>query len=81
VFVLVEVADTTVRTDLGRKARIYATAGVRAYWLIDLNSRSVNVHGRPRGGEYAVRAVSRTGDQLGAEFTPNVSFSVDEILG
>jgi hypothetical protein len=28
-----------------------------------------------------VRAVSRTGDQLGEEFTPNVSFSVDEILG
>jgi Uma2 family endonuclease len=79
--VLVEVADTTVRTDLGRKARIYATAGVQEYWVIDLNSRSIYVHRRPGGGEYAVRAVLRTGDQLSAEFAPNVSFTVDEILG
>jgi Uma2 family endonuclease len=81
VLVLVEVADTTVRTDLGRKARIYATAGVQEYWVVDLNSRSIYVHRQPSGGEYAVRAVLRSSDQLRAEFAPDVSFTVDEILG
>ena len=81
VLVLVEVADTTVRTDLGRKARIYAAAGVKEYWVIDLNSRSIYVHRQPSGGEYAVRAVLRNSDHLSAQFAPDVWFTVDEILG
>jgi Uma2 family endonuclease len=79
--VLVEVADTTVRTDLGRKARIYATAGVREYWVIDLNSQSVYIHRQPTGGDYAGRTVLNGGDLLRAQFAPEVSFTVDEILG
>src|SRR5260370_9283882 len=47
VLVLVEFADTTVRTDLGRNARIYASAGVRQYWVIDLNSRTIYVNPQP----------------------------------
>src|SRR5919198_3377600 len=81
VLVLVEVADTTVRTDLGRKARIYATAGVREYWVIDLNSRGVYVHRQPIGGDYAARTILKGSDRLSAQFAPDVSFTVDEILG
>ncbi|MBV9327246.1 MAG: Uma2 family endonuclease [Chloroflexi bacterium] len=81
VLLLVEVADTTVRTDLGRKARIYATAGVREYWVIDLNSRSVYSHGEPTGGDYAVRTVLRGSDRLSAQFAVEVSFTLEEILG
>jgi Uma2 family endonuclease len=80
VHVLVEVADTTVRTDLGRKARIYATAGVQEYWVIDLNSRSVYIHRQPTGGDYAVRTVLKGSDRLNALFAPDVSFTVDEII-
>ena len=39
ILLLVEVADTTLRTDLGRKARIYASGGVTEYWVVDLNQR------------------------------------------
>jgi Uma2 family endonuclease len=81
VLVLVEVADTTVRTDLGRKARIYATAGVQEYWVVDLNSRTVYVHRQPSGGVYAIRTLLKSGDNLSAPFAPDVSFTVGEILG
>ena len=81
VLVLVEVADTTVRTDLGRKARIYAAAGVQEYWVIDLNSRSIYVHRQPSGGAYAARAVLSNSDHLSAQFAPDVSFTADEMLG
>ena len=37
VALLVEVADTTLDTNLGRKLRIYAEAGVPEYWVADLN--------------------------------------------
>ena len=81
VLLLVEVADTTVRTDLGRKARIYAAAGVREYWVIDLNARSLYVHREPTSGKYTSRVVLRAGDALSAQFAPDVPFTVDEVLG
>ena len=43
----VEVADTTLRYDLGRKAQVYATYGVRELWVIDANRRETHVHLRP----------------------------------
>jgi Uma2 family endonuclease len=33
---IVEVADTTLETDRGRKARLYAAAGILDYWLLNL---------------------------------------------
>jgi Uma2 family endonuclease len=36
VVLLVEVADTTLEYDLGRKARLYARAGISEYWIVDL---------------------------------------------
>jgi Uma2 family endonuclease len=78
---LVEVADRTLRTDLGRKARIYASAGVPEYWVVDLNTRTLYVHRVPRDGAYRSRFVL-TGDQeISAAFAPTVHFSVAEILG
>jgi Uma2 family endonuclease len=39
-----EVSDTTVRFDLSRKATLYAKAGVREYWVVDLTRRVLVVH-------------------------------------
>lgn len=49
---VIEVADSSVRHDLTRKARIYAAAEVPVYWVIDLPARVVHVHTRPAEGRY-----------------------------
>lgn len=49
---VVEVSDTSARFDLGRKAVLYANAGVREYWVIDLNRRVLVAHRQPEGGTY-----------------------------
>ncbi|MEJ0064300.1 MAG: Uma2 family endonuclease [Caulobacteraceae bacterium] len=49
VHLVVEVADTTLRTDLGVKAALYARFGVREYWVIDVEARRLVVHRRPAG--------------------------------
>ena len=49
---VVEVADTTLRTDLGRKAELYASAGVPEYWVVDVGGNRVVIHADPRGGLY-----------------------------
>jgi len=48
----VEVADTTLRHDALRKCDLYARAGVREYWVLDLNGRRLLVH-RELSGEQA----------------------------
>jgi Uma2 family endonuclease len=48
--VAIEVSDSTIRADLGAKAKIYARAGVREYWVIDVKERRVIVQAHPRSG-------------------------------
>ena len=43
----VEVSDSTLASDLGIKAALYAQADVPEYWVIDINSRLVHVHRTP----------------------------------
>ncbi len=41
---VVEIADTTIKPDLIRKRDLYAAAGVREYWVLDLQQRRLVVH-------------------------------------
>lgn len=49
VALLIEVSDSTLESDLGRKADLYAETGVPEYWVVDLNENRVLLHANPRG--------------------------------
>ena len=49
--VLIEVSDTTLALDRGRKLRIYAAAGVAPYWIVNLVHRRVEVYDEPTPGD------------------------------
>lgn len=55
VALVVEVADTSLTRDRGLKKSVYARAGIRQYWVIDLVARRVEVLTRPdtTSGEYS----------------------------
>jgi Uma2 family endonuclease len=63
VLLAVEVADTTLEQDLGRKLRDYAAAGIPVYWVVDVNARVIHVLTQPTGDDYK-RAVVRFGEPL-----------------
>jgi Uma2 family endonuclease len=44
---IVEVADATLRFDRGRKASMYARAGIQDYWIINISEHCVEVHRDP----------------------------------
>jgi Uma2 family endonuclease len=44
---LVEVSDTTLRLDRGRKAALYAKAGILDYWIVNLVDRRVEIYRQP----------------------------------
>jgi Uma2 family endonuclease len=56
---VVEMGNTSLRMDLGPKARIYATAGIPEYWVLDVRRRRIVVHRDPSGSRYAL--VERVG--------------------
>lgn len=49
---VIEVADSTVGRDLGVKAGLYARAGIREYWVLDLPRRRLHVHRNPDGATW-----------------------------
>ncbi|HVZ74343.1 MAG TPA: Uma2 family endonuclease [Polyangia bacterium] len=51
-FLIVEVADSSLRMDRRLKAEIYARAEVPEYWIVNLVDRLVEVHRQPRDGRY-----------------------------
>lgn len=44
---VVEVSDTTLMYDRGRKARLYASRGIRDYWIVNLVDRQLEVRRQP----------------------------------
>ena len=45
---IVEVSDTTLKSDRSRKASLYARAGIADYWIINLVNRQLQVYRQPR---------------------------------
>lgn len=80
VHLIVEVADTSLDRDHA-KLRLYATAGMREVWIVDIQGERVEMYRDPRDTRYAdVRVVTR-GDHLACLAFPDVVLTVDEILG
>jgi Uma2 family endonuclease len=44
---IVEVSDSTLRYDRGRKASLYARAGIQDYWIVNLVDRQIEVYRDP----------------------------------
>jgi len=47
-----EVADSSLSTDCGEKAALYAEAGIADYWVVDIPGRSLIIHRDPEGNTY-----------------------------
>ncbi len=45
----VEVADTSYSLDRSRKSKLYASAGIPVFWLLDLNRRRLEIFSNPSG--------------------------------
>jgi Uma2 family endonuclease len=79
-FLLIEVADTSLRKDRDIKSRLYAEAGVPEYWIVDLVGRAIEVYRQPDQGEY--RSVVRHGDgeRVALLAFSDVTVAVNDVL-
>lgn len=76
VLLVVEIADTSLRYDVGRKAVLYAGFGVRELWVIDALRMALRIFRQPGADGYAEqRDLERDADALAA-FAPAAFTSV-----
>jgi Uma2 family endonuclease len=80
VLLAVEVADSSLDYDLGRKSRIYAEHGVHELWVIDAAQRATHLHLGPGPGGYAWTVVRGAADRLEPSHAPaDFAFALDEL--
>ena len=81
VLLVVEVADTSIAYDRQVKIPLYARAGVREVWIIDLAAEKVAVFRHPSGADYRSISTSGRGDVLSVEALPGITVPLEQVLG
>ncbi len=77
---VIEVADSSLKLDLGLKAALYAACRVPEYWVIDLNGGTTVVHRRPgRSGYGSTRRVPWD-KELKSSAVPSVKLTLSTVL-
>ena len=83
---VVEVADSALLRDQRDKSRIYARAGIVAYWIVNLADRRIEVHTAPSGAteaaEYMASQSYESGESVALSLASaeSMSIPVDELL-
>lgn len=80
VLLLIEVADSSLTYDRHTKAPIYARAGVRELWIVNLIDRVIEVYREPVDGTYRSVEVVRQGDVLRPAALSNISVPVSDLF-
>lgn len=65
--IAIEISDTTLAVDLGRKAELYARYGVPEYWVVDLEGRVLHQMWDPAGDSFAQRHQHAFGEQVASQ--------------
>ena len=76
VLLIIEVADSSLTYDRGKKADIYAAAGIADYWVVNVRDRCIEVFRLPESGRYASHSIVRVPDAAHPLACPEVALPV-----
>src|SRR5439155_19512169 len=72
VFLLIEVADTTLAYDRGQKLPAYGRAGILEVWILNLRSRNIEVYREPHFEGYHSNQTFGPADKVSPIAFPDV---------
>ncbi|NES66862.1 MAG: Uma2 family endonuclease [Okeania sp. SIO2D1] len=81
IFLIVEVADTTIKLDREVKIPLYGEDNIIEVWLVDINEQCVEVYRKPIASGYEQVQKLQRGQNLSVQRFPSINIQVDEILG
>ena len=76
---LIEFSNTILNKDLDPKAKAYAAAGIREYWVVNLKEMELVIMRDPMNGEYQSKVTMTEGEICLLAF-PDVAVSVSKLL-
>ena len=79
ILMAVEISDSSLAYDMGRKARIYANFGVKVLWVIDVNLLETHVFERPGIEGYEDQHVIPPDGILAPSFAPELAVRLSQI--
>lgn len=80
IFLLIEVADSTLGRDLGEKERAYAQANIQDYWVVDIRGRQVHIFRHPVGGTYQQKQLLGSGNSCSLLAFPDIDVPINQLL-
>ena len=81
VLLIVEISETSEEYDRDTKVPLYARSGIPEVWLVKLMGNTVVVYSQLRDGAYQSVREFRRGQTLSPGALPNLSVTVEAILG
>ena len=77
---VVEISDTTLAFDRGRKSTLYAEAGIQEYWIVNLVDGQVEVYCDLADGKYQTVKALKHSEDLAPRAAPAASIRVADML-
>jgi len=81
VHAVIEVADSSLWYDRGKKLEVYAESGIGEYWIVDVAKQGIQLYSRPRGRRYNQYRLALPGSTVSFAAFPDVMFTVEELIG
>ena len=79
VLLLIEVADTSLKSDLTTKATLYSQLGVREYWVVDAFTRTAHVHREPTADGFREKRKVPKNRLLKPYLLPGIELRLDDL--
>ncbi len=80
VYLIIEIADTTLRQDCEFKANLYAQAGIEDYWVLDVNNRQLYVFRLPSQDGYQSQQILSKGETISPLSFPNTNLLLSDFM-
>ena len=81
VYLIIEVADTTIRQDLGSKADLYAAAGIQDYWVFNVGMQQLHVFREPSPDGYQRQLILSAQQSIEMLAFPDCQIAVQSCFG
>jgi Uma2 family endonuclease len=80
VYLIIEIADSTLKTDLTLKKQVYAEAKIPDYWVLDLAKRQLYVYRQPTEEGYQQEQILSERQSIAPLFFPDFQVKIREML-
>lgn len=77
IFLIIEIADSTLSYDRNRKAKLYAKANIPEYWIVNLNQRQVIVLRQPEDQQYQIEQILQPTDSIAPLAFPEIVIDLE----